>query len=239
MTHLDIELKKLRLDMVEMFNLVLSQLEKSQQALTDFDKDLAREVRVNEKRVNSFELKLDRDCENVIALFNPVAVDLRFVLASLKMNSNLERIGDIAEGIAQFVLSIKNAPDPNLLKATRVMEMFTTANSIVADVRTSFENEDTRLARNVFMKDELLDEINIASTSAVAEFIKNNPDKINQSLYMLSTIRKLERVGDQSKNIAEEIIFYVEAKVIKHKKISEKISTTDSLQSENPGDIKP
>ncbi len=225
--------------MVEMFNLVLSQLEKSQQALTDFDKDLAREVRVNEKRVNSYELKLDRDCENVIALFNPVAVDLRFVLASLKMNSNLERIGDIAEGIAQFVLSIKNVPDPNLLEATRVMEMFTTANSIVADVRTSFENEDTRLARNVFMKDELLDEINIASTSAVAEFIKNNPDKINQSLYMLSTIRKLERVGDQSKNIAEEIIFYVEAKVIKHKKISEKISTTDSLQSENPGDIKP
>lgn len=239
MTHLDIELKKLRLDMVEMFNLVLSQLEKSQQALSEFDKDLAREVRVNEKRVNSFELKLDRDCENIIALFNPVAVDLRFVLASLKMNSNLERIGDIAEGIAQFVLSIKNAPDQNLLKATRVMEMFATANSIVADVRTSFENEDTRLARNVFMKDELLDEINIASTSAVAEFIKNNPDKINQSLYMLSTIRKLERVGDQSKNIAEEIIFYVEAKVIKHKKISEKISTTDSSQSENPGDIKP
>ncbi len=238
MTHLDIELKKLRLDMVEMFNLVLSQLEKSQQALSEFDKDLAREVRVNEKRVNSFELKLDRDCENIIALFNPVAVDLRFVLASLKMNSNLERIGDIAEGIAQFVLSIKNAPDQNLLKATRVMEMFTTANSIVADVRTSFENEDTRLARNVFMKDELLDEINIASTSAVAEFIKNNPDKINQSLYMLSTIRKLERVGDQSKNIAEEIIFYVEAKVIKHKKISEKISTSDSSQSENPGDIK-
>ncbi|MBL7914172.1 MAG: phosphate signaling complex protein PhoU [Bacteroidia bacterium] len=238
MTHLDIELKKLRLDMVEMFNLVLSQLEKSQQALSEFDKDLAREVRVNEKRVNSFELKLDRDCENIIALFNPVAVDLRFVLASLKMNSNLERIGDIAEGIAQFVLSIKNAPDQNLLKATRVMEMFATANSIVADVRTSFENEDTRLARNVFMKDELLDEINIASTSAVAEFIKNNPDKINQSLYMLSTIRKLERVGDQSKNIAEEIIFYVEAKVIKHKKISEKISTTDSSQSENPGDIK-
>lgn len=239
MTHLDIELKKLRLDMVEMFNLVLSQLEKSQQALSEFDKDLAREVRVNEKRVNSFELKLDRDCENIIALFNPVAVDLRFVLASLKMNSNLERIGDIAEGIAQFVLSIKNAPDQNLLKATRVVEMFATANSIVADVRTSFENEDTRLARNVFMKDELLDEINIASTSAVAEFIKNNPDKINQSLYMLSTIRKLERVGDQSKNIAEEIIFYVEAKVIKHKKISEKISTTDSSQSENPGDIKP
>src|SRR6187549_3037769 len=122
MTHLDSELKKLRQDMLEMFFLVKSQLEKSNEALVEFDKDLAREVRVNEKRVNSYELKLDRDCENIIALFNPVAVDLRFILALLKINSNLERIGDIAEGIAQFVLSIKNAPDPELLAKTRVLE---------------------------------------------------------------------------------------------------------------------
>ncbi|MBL8103852.1 MAG: phosphate transport system regulatory protein PhoU, partial [Anaerolineales bacterium] len=98
MTHLDTELKALKEDMHEMFRLVLSQLEKSKTALISLDKDLAREVIVNEKRVNSFELKLDRDCENIIALFNPVAVDLRFVLASLKINSNLERIGDIADG---------------------------------------------------------------------------------------------------------------------------------------------
>ena len=232
MTHLDIELKKLKQDMAEMFGLVYSQLEKARQALVAFDKDLAREVRVNEKRVNSFELKLDRDCENIIALFNPVAIDLRFVLAALKINSNLERIGDIAEGIAQFVLSIKNAPDQELLVNSRVIEMFDTANSIVFDVMTAFESEDTTLARNVFMKDELLDEINMAANASVAEFIRNNNEKINQSLYMLSTIRKLERVGDQSKNIAEEIIFYIEAKVLKHKKKHEKISGLS--QGENP-----
>jgi phosphate transport system protein len=232
MTHLDIELKKLKQDMAEMFGLVYSQLEKARQALVAFDKDLAREVRVNEKRVNSFELKLDRDCENIIALFNPVAIDLRFVLAALKINSNLERIGDIAEGIAQFVLSIKNPPDHELLENSRVIEMFDTANSIVFDVMTAFETEDTTLARNVFMKDELLDEINMAANASVAEFIRNNTDKINQSLYMLSTIRKLERVGDQSKNIAEEIIFYIEAKVLKHKKKHEKISGLS--QGENP-----
>lgn len=225
MTHLDIELKNLRLDMHEMFSLVYAQLVKARNSLVNFDKDLAREVRVNEKRVNSFELKLDRDCENIIALFNPVAVDLRFVLACLKINSNLERVGDIAEGIAQFVLSIKNAPDQELLQRTRVIEMFDTANSIVLDVMTSFEKEDTSLARNVFMKDELLDEINANANIAVAEFIKEHGDKINQSLYMLSTIRKLERVGDQSKNIAEEIIFFIEAAVLKHKKKSEKLST--------------
>lgn len=231
MTHLDIELKKLRADMHEMFGLVYSQLTKARNSLVNFDKDLAREVRVNEKRVNSFELKLDRDCENVIALFNPVAIDLRLVLACLKINSNLERIGDIAEGIAQFVLSIKNAPDQELLDKTRVIEMFDTANSIVNDVMTAFDNEDTNLARNVFMKDEILDEINMNANNAVADFIKSHPEKMNQSLYMLSTIRKLERVGDQCKNVAEEIIFYIEAKVLKHKKKSEKLSQNPGSES--------
>lgn len=217
MTHLDIELKNLKADMNEMFEMVSSQMAKALKSLRDFDKDLAREVRVNEKRVNSFELKLDRDCENVIALFNPVAIDLRFVLACLKINSNLERIGDIAEGIAQFVLNINNAPDKELLDQTRVLEMFETANSILGDVAKAFESEDTSLARNVFLKDEKLDEINLAANKAVADFITFHPEKVNQSLYMLSTIRKLERSGDQSKNIAEEIIFYLEAKVLKHK----------------------
>lgn len=232
MTHLDVELKKLKHDIYEMFELVYSQLEKSRNALVSFDSDLAREVRVNEKRVNSFELKLDRDIENIIALFNPVAVDLRFLIACLKINSNLERIGDIAEGIAQFVLSIKNAPDQELLKTTRVIEMFDIANSIVADVMKAFDEEDTSLARSVFVKDEMLDEINMHANNAVADFIRAHQQKMNQSLYMLSTIRKLERVGDQSKNIAEEIIFYIEAKVLKHKKKHEKLS--GESESENP-----
>lgn len=217
MTHLDIELKNLKADMNEMFDLVGSQMTKALKSLRDFDKDLAREVRVNEKRVNAFELKLDRDCENVIALFTPVAIDLRFVLACLKINSNLERIGDIAESIAQFVLNINNPPDKDLLEKTRVLEMFELANAILSDVTRAFDTEDTSIARNVFLKDEQMDEINLAANKAVADFITAHPDKVNQSLYMLSTIRKLERSGDQSKNIAEEIIFYIEAKVLKHK----------------------
>jgi phosphate transport system protein len=218
MTHLDTELKALKDDMHEMFRLVLSQLEKSKTALISLDKDLAREVIVNEKRVNSFELKLDRDCENIIALFNPVAVDLRFVLASLKINSNLERIGDIADGIAKFALSIKLMPEKELLEKTRLVEMFDVSLEMMRDVMTAYENEDTRLARSVFKMDDVLDEINLNASTAVAEFIKSHQDRINQSLYALSTIRKLERVGDQCKNIAEEIIFYIEAKVLKHSK---------------------
>jgi len=210
-----------------MFGLVLSQLNKSQEALINLDKDLAREVLINERRVNGFELKIDRDCENIIALFNPVAVDLRFVLATMKINSNLERIGDIAEGICQFVLNIKLEPEKDLLEKTRVVEMFNTGASILEDVMNAFEKEDTRLARSVFKKDEILDEININSTQAVADFIRANPDRINQSLYTLSIIRKLERVGDQCKNISEEIIFYIEAKVLKHKPRAQKQQMND------------
>ncbi len=222
MTHLETELKSLKTDMLEMFALVANQVEKAKEALVRFDKDLAREVIVNEKRVNGFELKLDRDCENVIALFNPVAVDLRFVLACLKINSNLERVGDIAEGIAKFVLDIKLEPEKKLLDDTRIIEMFDVSAIILSDVMNAFDNEDTQLARSVFKKDEILDQINANANIAVGDFIRNSPDRINQSLYTLSMIRKLERVGDQCKNIAEEIIFYIEAKVLKHKSMAQK-----------------
>jgi phosphate transport system protein len=217
MTHLETELKILKQDILEMFSMVKSQLEKSKSALENLDKDLAREVVVNEKRVNGFELKIDRDCENIIALLTPLAIDLRFVLACLKINSNLERIGDIANGISQFVLNIKIEPDKKLLEATRTLEMFDISINILSDVMEALEKEDTRLARGVFKKDEVLYDINANVTPAVADFIRSTPDRINQSLYLLSTVRKLERVGDQCKNIAEEIIFYIEAKVIKHK----------------------
>ena len=216
-THLDTEINQLKLDLLEMFNMVISQLDKAKESLINFDKDLAREVIFGEKRVNSFELKIDRDCENIFALFQPVAVDLRFLLATLKINSNLERIGDIAEGIARFVIDIKLNPEPKLLETTRLLEMFDTSTSMLSDVREAFQNEDTTLARSIFKKDEVLDEINLQAAIKVADFIRAHNDRINQSLLVLSMIRKLERVGDQSKNIAEEIIFYVEAKVLKHK----------------------
>ncbi len=216
-THLDTELKLLKQDLLYQFRLVVSQFEKGKKSLEDFDKDIAREVILGERRINAMELKIDRDCENIFALFQPVAVDLRFVLASLKINSNLERIGDIAEGIARFVQDIKNTPDPELLKNTRLLEMFETVNTMLNYLYDSFEKDDTSLARKIFRMDDILDEINIAATTTVGEFIKAHPEKMNQSLYILSMIRKLERAGDQSKNIAEEIIFFIEAKVLKHR----------------------
>ncbi|HLG39038.1 MAG TPA: phosphate signaling complex protein PhoU [Chitinophagaceae bacterium] len=218
MTHLDTELQMLKSETVSMWNLVALQLNKTRDALFKLDKDLAREIVLNEKRVNAYELKIDRDCENIFALFNPVAVDLRFVLAVLKINSNLERTGDIAEGIGKFIVSTKSAFDTNLLEVAKVSTMFDESMSMLNDVLSAFETENTALARSVFKRDEALDQINISANSIIVDYVKNNPENIEQALYILSTIRKLERVGDQAKNIAEEIIFYVEAKVLKHKK---------------------
>jgi phosphate transport system protein len=217
MSHLNIELQGLRSNILEMFELVQTQLTKSKESFLQLDKDLAREVVVNEKRVNGFELKIDRDCENIIALFNPVAIDLRFVLASMKINSNLERIGDIAESVAKFVLNFKLEPEKELLETSRVIEMFDTCIEIMNTTARSFAEEDTKLARSIFKLDETVDEINIEANDKIAAFIRTHPDLINQSLYTISMIRKLERVGDQCKNIAEETIFYIEAKVLKHK----------------------
>jgi phosphate uptake regulator len=142
MTQFETEIQDVKSEVINMWELVLLQLSKAKEAMLNFDKDLAREVILKEKRVNALELKIDRDCENIFALYCPVAIDLRFLLAALKINNNLERIGDT--------------------------------------------------------------------------YIKENLNNITEALYILSIIRKLERVGDQSKNIAEEIIFYVEAKVLKH-----------------------
>jgi phosphate transport system protein len=217
MSQLEIELKQLKTEVINMWSLVHSQLVKSNVAMVNFDKNLAREVVSREKRVNGSELKIDRDCENIFALLTPVAVDLRFVLAVLKINSNLERIGDIAEGVAKYILSADKPFNPELLRITETISMYDEAINILEDTLTAFENEDTALARSVFQKDEFLDKININSTTKTVKYLEEYPQDCYQSLINLSIIRRLERVGDQSKNIAEETIFYVEAKVLKHK----------------------
>jgi phosphate transport system protein len=206
-----------------MTHLVKEQMEKSIAAFYTFDHDLAKEVLKNEKRVNGIELKIDSRCEHILALFNPVAIDLRFVVASLKMVSDLERIGDNAEGLCKFLLMAEKPFDAALIEKMRFKEM----NDIILDMLNvlceSFETDNTKLARTVFSMDEVLDEINSYANVALAEYIQGNSDKdkIMQAIYLLSMIRKTERVGDYITNISEEIIFYVKAKVLKHKKNKE------------------
>ncbi len=219
MTQLELEIKELKGEVVNMWMLVQSQLSKARNAMILFDKDLAREVALKEKRVNAYEIKIDRDCENIFALYTPVAVDLRFLLAALKINTNLERIGDIAEGIARYVIDSPVAFNTAMLEKSQLLDMYENSISIMEDAMVAFENEDTTLARTIFKRDEALNEINLRSNKSIAELIRQNPDFTEEAIYILSMIRKLERVGDQCTNIAEEIIFYIEAKVLKHQKM--------------------
>jgi phosphate transport system protein len=122
MTRLQEELKQLRESLSDMAILVKNQLEKSVYSLLDENEDLAYEVIANEERVNARELKIDRDCEYIFTLLNPVAHDMRFVFSTLKINADMERIGDYGEGIAKLVLLGKKTFDKSLIKKIKLKE---------------------------------------------------------------------------------------------------------------------
>ena len=222
MSHLDTELRLLNDDILEIMYLVKTQLEKGRKVLMNFDEELAHDVIANERRVDALELKIDRDCENILALFNPVAVDLRFVIASLKINSDLERLGDHAHSMAKYILEYNEPIEEDLIQQMRIDEMYEAAIQMLSNVFSAFIAEDTEKARKVFSKDRLLNEINQQAAGYTAKLIREDPENIELYLYLFSIIRKLERVGDLTKNTAEELIFYIEAKVLKHKKLSSK-----------------
>lgn len=222
MANLDNEIKLLKDNILELMFLVKNQLEKGSKALDQFDEELAHEITANEKRVDSLELTIDRDCENLLALHNPVAVDLRFVMASFKINSDLERIGDHANSIAKYILDFGKAMDEDTIKQMKVDEMYAVSLKMMSNIFNAFITEDTELARKVFKLDKRLNEINREVSAITTKFIQKDVEQTQNYLYLFSIIRKLERVGDLTKNIAEELIFYIEAKVLKHQKMKSK-----------------
>lgn len=212
------ELVLLKKEIEEMWILVYNQLDRAGEAVLTLDKELAQQVMVRERRVNAFELKIDSDVEDIIALYNPVAIDLRFVLAMLKINSNLERLGDFAEGIARFVIRCKEpALDAELIARLRLAEMQAEVLSMLELAKRALNEESIELAAGVFAKDNLLDDINAESTEILANYIVEHPESALTCVDLISVFRKLERSGDHITNIAEEIVFFIDAKVLKHR----------------------
>tara|TARA_B100001778_G_scaffold334850_1_gene348317 strand:- start:2229 stop:2888 length:660 start_codon:yes stop_codon:yes gene_type:complete len=215
MNNIEKEISGLKSSLLKMFLLVEAQWEKGANAIINYDQDIAEEISSSENRINAQELKIDNDCENIIALHAPVAVDLRFILSTFKINHALEHIADIAESIAMYVADQDIPYDSEIVKETCLTEMLDIFNSMMDNVIEAFENEDPKIARKVFKKDKLINKIN----SEAHKIIINNIDKYdnNMLLYLLSSIRKIERAGDSLKKIGEEIIYHLEAKVVKHK----------------------
>ena len=214
MNTIEKEILNLKSSLLKMFLLVEGQWEKGASAIINYDQDIAEEISSSENRINAQELKIDNDCENIIALHAPVAVDLRFILSTYKINHALEHIADIAESIAKYVADHDVAYDKQIVDETRLTEMLDVFNTMMDCLIEAFENEDPTIARKVFKKDKLINKIN----TDAHEIIINNIDKYdnNMLLYLLSSIRKIERAGDSLKKIGEEIIYHLEAKVIKH-----------------------
>jgi phosphate transport system protein len=218
MNHLDTELKSLKANVISMWLLVISQLEKSRKAILLGDKDIVQEIKINEKRVDEFEVKLNLDCENILALFNPVAVDLRFVVAVLKINYNLERIGDYAKSIADYSNLMSKKLDKKVYKTIGLQDMFELSFTMLNDALRAFENEDAQLLRSIFQLDKDLDKMNDEAVKKICEWIQIKSNEAPDALNLHSMVRKLERVGDQVKNIGTEIIFHTEAKMLLHTK---------------------
>ncbi|MDD2438292.1 MAG: phosphate signaling complex protein PhoU [Massilibacteroides sp.] len=218
MKVIDQEIAALKNNVSEMWSLVRQQLYNAGEAMLSGDKELAYKVISRERRVNAFELKIDSDCEDIIALYAPVAIDLRFVLAMYKINTNLERLGDFAESIARFAGNLPEGEpvDADLIKGTRVQVMLDELLEMLSLAQEAFEKEDSKIASRIFLKDNLIDEINRASTKIIADYIESHPGSALIGLYMSGVIRKMERFGDHCTNIAEELIFYLDAKVMKH-----------------------
>ena len=211
------ELLAIKEEVNDMWLLVRQQLENAFNALRKNDDDLANSVASREKRVNAFELKIDSDIEDFIALYNPVAVDLRFALAMLKINNNLERIGDYADSIARFVA--RNNPteeDKQLFNVLELKEMYDQVLHMFSTTHKALENSDASLAKSVIDKDDLLDSLNQKALDKLAEYAKNNPSAIRFCLEIAAILRKLERTGDHIINLAEETVFYIDAEVLKH-----------------------
>jgi phosphate transport system regulatory protein PhoU len=217
MKHTEEELIRIKEEVAEMWRLVLSQLEKARMALLSNDIDQAREVISREKRVDSFELKIDSDCENYIALYAPVAVDLRLVLSLIKITGTLERIADFAEGIARHVVESKCYFLIDKLKEDLQLElMLETVLEMLSESYVSLESENSKLSGKILSMDDRIDEIYHQAITVLSDYINENPAEARCALNTLLLIRKIERIGDRCSNIVEEIVFYIDAKVLKH-----------------------
>ncbi|KGN95583.1 PhoU family transcriptional regulator [Porphyromonas sp. COT-108 OH2963] len=217
MKHTEQEMLALKEEVRQMWRLTLSQLEKAKAAFLNSNIETALEVMSREKRLDAFDLKIDSDCENYIALYSPVAIDLRLVLSLIKISNTLERIGDFAVGIAKHVIDNDCSDvDPKILDELQVEQMFDILIGMLSDSYVILESENTKVSGKILAQDEAVDAIYHNALESLAEEIRKRPDFARCALKLFLLVRKMERIGDHCSNIVEELVFYVDAKVLKH-----------------------
>jgi phosphate transport system protein len=220
--HFEQELEQLKARLLEMSALVESAVYRSVQGVVEKNEELAQQVLRNEGRINQLEIEIDDMAISLLALQAPMAADLRLVTAAIKINNDLERMGDLSVSIAQSALAL--IKEPLIRPLIDIPHIAGLAQGMVRKALDAFVNRDAELARSVLASDDAVDNMRTASYHELVSFMEKNPQEIPQSLYLLSVIRNLERIADHATNIAEDVLFLVKGIDVRHH--NEERSTT-------------
>jgi len=213
--HFDEELKELHKEILKMGILAQEAIFKSIEALKNRDKEQAKEVIDSDDKIDELELVVDERCIDLIARHQPMAGDLRFITTGMKVNAELERIADLAVDIAQRVLEL--ADKPLLKPLIDIPKLSEIAQDMVRDSIDAFVKRDVSLAKKVVLSDEEADNLrNLVQEELINDYIAKDPSTAARAVPLLLIARHLERICDHTTNIAEDVIYMVEGKVVKH-----------------------
>lgn len=214
LTSFEDALDNLRKDVLMMSSLASRSLENARKGLFDRDEDWCNTVIADDEEIDALEIQVDGEGMEIMLRFHPFASDLRNVIAAMKTSVNLERASDQSVGIARRARKLIALP---LMPMTsRIEPIFNLASSVFNDAIKSYADNDIELARTIKGRDKELDELNREFADSITEMMPQNPDHIRGFLELIFIARCLERIGDQAKNIAEDIIYAVSVKDIRH-----------------------
>ncbi|MCX6170861.1 MAG: phosphate signaling complex protein PhoU [Ignavibacteriales bacterium] len=219
------QIENLKVNLIKMASLVDEQAERAFTALETGNIELCKGIKAKELEVNIYDNLIQTQCENILALFQPVAVDLRFIISVMMINNQLERCGDIAVNIAQRVK--KTNEHHSLIAETQILEMGKQAREMLKNAIDSFINNNIDLANKVIESDESVDKLNKQIFKELVLKMQNETQLIEPCAHLIVLTRHIERLADHATNIAENLVFYVNAKIVSHKKKFEKWGVTD------------
>lgn len=197
---IEILLQAIKDSLMQMWNMIDEQIQRTEVALFNTDKELAREIIVRERLINQMDNKISLMCENYLALNAPVATDLREILATLRINSNLERIGDYAKDIAMYVRDKKFKLEDAEMKKLKLKDLLLCLTRMDEINKMCFEKGNTKIIRDVFALDDQVDKINHDALEIVSQLIKADNSKIEDYIGLITAIKRLERIGDSRRN---------------------------------------
>jgi phosphate transport system protein len=214
MLHFREELEELQSKLLEMGGLVEAAIHNSVLALVDRDEDKAKEVMWNEALVNQKEIEIDELATRMLALFQPMARDLRFITAVIKINNDLERMGDLAVNITERALTLMREPAVKpLIDIPRIADL---AESMVHRALDAFAKHDADMARDVLLADDAVDRLRDAVYDELLSFMQEERSTINRAVSLMFIAQNLERIADHSTNIAEDVLFAVKGIDVRH-----------------------